>query len=243
MSIEQKPDLVLFAGPVILKEHFESVPWTRPTEVVMVRDGLTSADFRVLGDHEFTDIVRKYTGREPSAFRKIAISAWSKGGSFTDQLLRRPEALQRLDAVVLNDAVFGSKHEGLRAFMDQAVQGKKLLVLTNTNNVASDVISKRARESVEELVGDTASRMDKVSGGELMPEASGGVWKVGDFFWYDYVKSSGVNDISHAAHHDLAADTWSTHLVPYFEDRGNNNMLLAMLGVAAVGAAVVVSRR
>lgn len=244
MALPEKPDLVLFTGPVLLKEHFSDVDWKRRTAIVPVRaDQDISTAYRALGQKGLRHIVKRFTGKDPEDFQKIAIAAWSKGGSLTDAVLRDPESRQQVSAVVLNDALFGSDHAGIAEFLGEAADGEKLLVITNTNNRASANIPKRARESVTDLLDETEVRLTEARSRGKMPEPSGGVWQAGDFFWYDYVQPNGQNDISHAEHHDLAPVTWDAHLAPHL-GRSKFPVFLAMAGAASlIGVAVWKSAR
>lgn len=240
-----KPDLVLFAGPVILKEEFDNVDWKRPTVVEAVHAPADiSSSYRQLGTKSLDEIVSEYVGGTAADYDKIALAAYSKGGSFVDQLLRIRGNRDRVSAVILNDAVFGSQLDGLSSFLQQAAAGEKLMVVTNSNNQASPSLPKRARESVEDMIGpQVGNALVSVDPAPGMLIPSGGVWSLGDFYWYDYVQPNGVNDISHGAHHDLAPETWQAHLAPYL-DRGGAKFLLALASVAAlVGISVWVSRR
>lgn len=241
----KKPDLVLFAGPVIFKEEFSAIPWERPTEVVEVRAPQdVSSSYRELGRQGLAEIVQRFTGKSPADFDQIALTAWSKGGSLVDEVLRNSGDRSRVGAVVLNDALFGSEHTGTHAFLEEAARGEKLLVVTNTNNRASASLPKRARESVEEMIGpQIGEALIAVPPAGEMPRPSGGVWNVGDFFWYDYVQPNGQNDISHAEHHDLAPTTWEAHLVPYFAGSKLPTLLAFAGATALIGTAIWVSRK
>ena len=244
VATEGRPDLVLFVGPVDQRKLRE-VQFERPTEIVTVHaPSDTSASYRTLGAQGLAQVVPALTDKSVNSYRKIAISAFSKGGSFTDEILKDPDTRDRVDAVILNDAVFGSQHSGLQPFLDRAAAGEKLMVVTNTNNRASAALPKRARESVEDLIGsEVGTRLDETAPELGMPTPSGGVWQLGDFFWYDYVKPTGENDISHAAHHDLADETWEAHLVPYFKGVKFPVFLAAAGLTAMIGAIVWLGRK
>lgn len=236
MASEGRPDLVLFVGPVI--EPSRDVEFSRPTDVVVVHAPQdTSASYRALARQGLRNIIPDVTGKSLDSYRKIAISAFSKGGSFTDEVLAGEDLV---DAVILNDAVFGDQHQNLKKFLQRAASGDKLMVITNSNNRASAAVPMRARESVEALIGDEiGEQLESAEPAGNMPIPSGGVWKLRDFFWYDYVDpDTGENDISHLAHHDLAEDTWDAHLVPYF--RGTQfPVLLASAGLTFLLGAVI----
>lgn len=231
-----KPDLVLFVGPVELK-NLTAVKFSRPTEVHMIRTDNTSEAFRNLGRQGLEKVVLSKLRRPLSDFRRVAITAYSKGGSFTDQVLRDPLIQDRVDAVILLDALFGSEHEGLKQFFDRAADGEKLLVVTNSNNQASAGLSKRARESVVDLVGDE-DLGDEPPIGRMPIPAGGVVRNLGDFFWYDYVTAAGQSQIPHGAHHDLGDEVWEAYLSPYFSET-SKFPLLATLGIGvALGTAI-----
>lgn len=242
MAIEGRPDLVLFAGPVETS-RLRNVQFEHPTEVVMVRGPTTAAGFRELAKVGLEELVPRLTGKTLDSYRKVAISAYSKGGSFTDELLRDPQTRSRINAVVLNDAVFGSLHEGLMSFVPLAADRGKLMIITNTNNKASENLPKRARESVEDLLGNQTTRMDNVEAKAPMPDPVGGVWKAGNLFWYDYVHpQTGQNQLTHAQHHDLADETWQAHLVPFFTGLKFNVFLVAAALTTVLAATVWLGR-
>lgn len=228
-------DLVLFVGPVEVR-NLRTIQFEHPTDIIMIRGGNTSDEFRAMARQGLDNIVTKKTGKSLREFRKVAISAYSKGGSFTDEVLRVPAIMDRIDAVILNDAVFGSQHEALREFFTLAASGERLMVITSTNNQASVNLPKRARESVLELIGPDVGSLRQVAPGVSMPVPSGGVWNEGEFYWYDYVKPNGVNDIEHGAHHDLAEDTWEAHLVPFFG--GGSRLMQFFQKTTVIGAAI-----
>lgn len=231
-----KPDLVLFVGPVELA-NLAPVTFSRPTEVAMIRTDNTSAAFRDLGRQGLEKVVLSKVKRPLSDFRRVAITAYSKGGSFTDQVLRDPAMQERVDAVILLDALFGSEHAGLHDFFERAADGEKLMVVTNSNNQASANLAKRARESVVDLVGNDLEHLGDAPTLGRMPRPDGGVQNLGDFFWYDYVTVNGQSQITHAAHHDLGDEVWEAYLSPYFSE--SNFPLLATLGVGiAFGTAI-----
>lgn len=242
--VSEKPDLVLFVGPVDLRQ-LKKVKFDRPTEIVMVHAPFdASSSYRNLGKKGILKVIQDATGKSADEYKKIAISAFSKGGSFTEEVLRDADTRKYyVDAVILNDAVFGSDHEGFQRFLvEEALPGSKLMVVTNSNNRASDTIATRARESVVEMVGDSGYLLNEVEPAGDMPEPSGGVWNKGKFFWYDYVKPTGVNDITHAAHHNLAANTWESHLVSFF--RGIKlPIMLAAVGLLTMFGTIALLKR
>lgn len=222
----EETDLVLFAGPVVLKAEFSDIPWEHPTVVRTVQgsgsgwfsrlaEQLRGRDGRILP----TLLARYAPGIRP---RKIALCAYSAGHGLLNKVFQVREDLARVDACVLNDATFdgfGSRgKDGYVAFGMEAARGKKLMVSTTANT--SDGTHLTGRDSwklVWKRVARATGKRPRRTGVEApMPRPSGGAWRLGSrFYWYDYADASGRSDISHGAHHDLAPETWEAYLAPY----------------------------
>jgi hypothetical protein len=216
-------DLVLFAGPAIADARFNSIPWTRPTSVVVVpclgADCATVAprgtDGRIL-----PALVQKVTGKPIESWDRILLAAFSAGGRLLNEIAQVPADLERVVGLTLHDATFGEVLPGLRAAAGQALLGKKLFVATNTNN-SSPITSLTARQSIERLVlgaqADTGVALQVLSARPPMPAPSGGVSGAGALAWYDYVKpgaaSNTGNDLEHVDHNYLAAKVWEAYAV------------------------------
>jgi hypothetical protein len=246
-------DLVIFAGPVILKPAFQQIPWRTPTHVVAI-PGSGSSYFGRLGQQLrggdgriLPNLLARYASATTRAdWDKVALTAWSAGWGLLNQVFKQEADRREVDACIATDAAFGSGLTGYEAYAADAIDGRSLMVATTTNNSANPAmgILKTARQTWLEIqsnaIGMAGGHPREVGPKPPMPPASGGVWKTGSrLFWYDYVEPNSAagygNDFSHAEHHDLAPLAWEAYLVPLFA--GTPWQLVAGLGLAAAGVA------
>jgi hypothetical protein len=251
-------DLVIFAGPVILRKAFDAIPWRTPTHVVPVVGsgssyfGSLGAQLRDSNGRILPNLLQRYAGGSARAdWDKVALTAWSAGWGLLNQVFKQEADRREVDACIATDASFGSGLTGYEAYAADAAMGRSLMVATTTNNPANYRlgIMKTARDTWVEIQGAASAATGKspreVGPKPPMPPATGGVWRTGSsLYWYDYVAPGSApghgNDFSHAEHHDLAPLAWEAYLVPLFA--GTPWQLVAGLGIAAagvVGAAVV----
>ena len=226
-------DLVIFAGPVIVKPAFREIPWERPTDIVAI-SGSGSSYFGNLGaqlrDEQgriLPSLLRRYAGVERSEIDRLSLTAWSAGWGLLNQVFKDPRDRAEVDACVASDASFGTGLTGYEAYAADAINGDALMVSHTTNNSANPAlgIMKTGRETWVEIqehaIAISGCRCEprEIDARPPMPPASGGVWKTGSrLFWYDYVAPGSPaghgNDFSHAEHHDLAVEAWTAYLVP-----------------------------
>lgn len=256
-------DLVIFAGPVYLKKAFKEIQWKRPTKVAVI-EGAGSSTFVALAEalrdssgRILPTVISKYVGGKRSDYDKLCVSSYSAGWGLWNEVFKRDDDRRDIDACVLADSAFGGMLTGHAKFAADAINGKKLMVATTTNNSANWAkgILKTGRKTWTEIQAHAITtsgchcKPRRISAVHPMPQPSGGLWKTGGgwfdtsgLYWYDYVKPGSPdnqgNDFSHAEHHDLAAPAWQAHVVPYFA--GTDPRMYIGLGAAAVGVGAAI---
>jgi hypothetical protein len=247
-------DLVLFAGPVVLKAAFDRIAWRTDVRVVAIPGtgssyfGSLGVGLRDQGGRVLPNLLRRYAGGGREDFDKVALAAYSAGWGLLNQVCKQEADRREVDALIATDAAFGTGLSGYEAYAADAIQGRGLMVGTSTNNSANWAagIYKTARETWEEIIDGARARAGvyclpkQQSARPPMPEPSGGVWRVGSsLYWYDYVvpgsDANTGNDFTHGEHHDLAPLAWEAYLVPLFaaDWRTYLGALLAAGGLAA----------
>jgi hypothetical protein len=255
-------DLVIFAGPVIVRPEFKAIPWKRPTEIVPIV-GSGSSYFGSLGSQlrdsdgrVIPRLLRNYAGVDRSEVDRLALCAWSAGWGLLNQAFKDERDRRDVDACIASDAAFGTGLTGYESYAADAINGDALMVATTTNNSANPSlgIMKTARETWVEtqqnaigLSGCGCSPRE-VGPRDPMPPASGGVWKTGRaLYWYDYVVPGSAtghgNDFSHAEHHDLAVEAWTAYLVDYPSALPWSKIVGGLLAAAGIGTAAYIWRR
>jgi hypothetical protein len=252
-------DLVIFAGPVILKDFFKSIPWKNETHVVTV-NGAGSTYFSNLADQLrdgngriLPNLLRQYAHVARTDIDHLALCSYSAGWGLLNKVFLVDADRPEIDGVVLSDSAFGTGLHGHEKFAADAMDGKRLMVIHNSNNSANAAmgILKTARSTVLEITeaacaGD-GSRLSQTDVRQPMPVPSGGVWHAGKFFWLDYVKPGSPdnqgNDFTHAEHHDLAAKAWEAYLVPLFAGELLSFPWKPVLGAGAAVAGVATAWR
>jgi hypothetical protein len=252
-----KPDLVIFAGPVIVKPAFKAIQWANPTSVVTV-NGAGSTYFANLADslrdgqgRILPSLLSRYARTTRDQVGHLALCSYSAGWGLLNKVFLVDADRAEVDACVLSDSAFGTGLHGHEAFAADAMDGERLMVGHSSNNSANAAmgIMKTGRSTWQEIIGAaTAASGHSLSQTDVrppMPAPSGGVWNAGKFFWLDYVKPGSAdnqgNDFTHAEHHDLAANAWSAYLVPYFAGKSIGGFPwkpVLGVGVAATGVAV-----
>lgn len=239
-------DLVLFAGPVILRPTFSQVPWKRPTRVVAVQ-GAGSAWFSNLAEQLrgrdgriLPGLLARYApGLRPD---KVVLAAYSAGHGLLNKLLAVPADRADTDAVILNDATFdsfGSKgKEGYVAYGKDAARSSSKLMVSTTANTSdgSYLTGKESWKLVWDRVqAETGLPAYHVGAEEPMPVPSGGAFRIGKhLYWCDYT------DGTHGGQHDLAPATWTAYLVPFLAP--SPWKMIAIAAAIAAGGALVASQ-
>lgn len=262
-----KPDLVLFAGPVVVDKTFSAIPWRRPTVTRLVA-GAGSDYFKTLAaqlkDRDgriLPNLVSRYAGGTIDDYEGIALSSFSAGWGLLNEVAKIPADVNRLTGFVMVDSAFGYKLEGFRQLAGRAaMKADKVVFFSNTNNSANAALGilRTGRETVQEIITgmqeDTGKDLEKLSPRFPMPTPSGGVWGAGSLVWYDYVKPGAAantgNDLTHEQHNYLAAKAWEAYLVPAFSgsvpqvhEGPSSPLVVYALLMLAVGGAMLLALR
>jgi len=249
-------DLVLFAGPVILRDSFKRIDWhgrdVRIVPLVHEDSSYWSARAEQLRDAQgriLPNLVRQYAGVELAQVDQIALAAYSAGHGLLNKVAAVPADRERLSALLLHDATFSGWSDppkaGYVAFGLDAIRGERLMVSTASNSGGTGYLTGRKSWL---LVWDALQRATGRAPHSLAPRSpvpppSGGWWQLGgNLFWGDYVVPGSAdntgNDFTHGQHNDLAAAVWQAYLAPWLSrPRWLGPVLLggaaAALGVAA----------
>jgi hypothetical protein len=226
-------DIVFFAGPVILRDTFKRIDWFgRDVRIVPIQ-GAGSSYFSALAD-QLRDssgrilpaLVRTYAKVELDQVDQIALAAYSAGHGLLNKVADVDADRARLSAMVLSDATFSGFSDppkrGYVAMGSDAARGERLFVSTASNSGGADYLTgRKSWLSVWNAVQATTGRRPRpVVPKAPAPSASGGWWRMGAFYWADYVVPGSAdgagNDYSHAGHHDLAPLIWQAYLAPWF---------------------------
>lgn len=256
-------DLVIYAGPVIIKPAFRDIPWKRETEIVpIVGSGSTyfgtlAGDMRDSTGRMLPNLLRRYAGVDRQDIDKLALCAFSAGWGLLNRLFQNDDDRAEVDACVLSDAAFGTGLHGHAMYATDAMLGRHLMVATTTNNSANPSlgimktgrdtwleIESEAKLSASEETTFRAFEPEQVAPRNPMPPASGGVWRTGKAcYWYDYTAPMAApgtgNDFTHVEHHDLAVEAWTAYLIPYFAGAWLGVPWKVVAGVGAAAAGVV----
>ena len=256
-------DLVIFAGPVIVKPSFKQIPWRRPTTIIpIVGSGSTffanlASQLRDSNGRVLPGLLRRYAGVERSQVDKVAMCSFSAGWGLLNSMFRNEADRREVNACVLSDSAFGAGLHGHAAYAADAILGRCLTVATTTNNSANPQlgIMRTARQTWREIQEEAIEasgchcQPNARKAREPMPAPSGGVWNTGSLlYWYDYVVPGSPDnqgdDFTHVQHHDMAALAWTAYLAPYFNGEGMGEGLIPSwkaavgVGIAATGLGV-----
>lgn len=254
-----KPDLILFAGPAILRAaDMAAIPWTNPTVCKMI-SGTGSDTFQAIAGSMrdgqgriLPNLVKTYAGGTLDDWGGIALASFSAGWGLLNEVAKIPADVDRIVGMTAHDSAFGGSLQGYRSLADRAAsRADKVLVFTNTNNSANAAmgILRTGRETVQEVMlgaqTDTGIPLQQLSPRPPMPTPSGGVWGAGSLVWYDYVKPGSPantgNDLTHEEHNYLAPKVWEAYLVPAFAGSipGTGPKLLDTIGMALLAVSVL----
>lgn len=246
-------DVVVYAGPVVIKSAFKAIQWERPTTIVPIV-GAGSSHFSALADRLrapdgriLPTLIERYVRpKVPGPIDRLALCSYSAGYGLLNKVFRVDADRAVVDACVLSDSAFSSKLDGMSRMAADAMSGHKLMVIANTDNQANPALGLRytSGQAVRKIIAEgqelSGRRLGATEAREPMPLPSGGAYRAGRFYWYDYVAPGSPpnvgNDFSHGQHHDLAADEWQAYLAPYFAGRLGG---LPWWGYAALGAGAV----
>lgn len=252
-------DVVVYAGPVIIKPAFKQIPWKRPTVIIPI-PGAGSSSFSRLADQLrgsdgriLPNLIERYVRPKVPVIDKLALCSYSAGYGLLNKVFRVDADRAEVDACVLSDSAFSSKLDGMSKMAADAMTGRKLMVIANTDNMANIALGIRytSGAAVRKIIGEAQAMSGKTIGTgkprEPMPAPSGGVYRAGRFYWYDYVEPGSApnvgNDFSHGQHHDLAVDEWTAYLSPWFAGQlGFPWWAYVAAGAGAVASFAAISR-
>lgn len=214
-------DLVLFVGPVILRDAFKHIDWYgRDVRIVPCvhedssywserAEQLRDAQGRIL-----PNLVRQYAGVDLAQVDQIALAAFSAGHGLLNKVGAVPADARRLSAMLLHDATFSGFNDppkaGYVAMGRRAMDGDALVVSTTSTASGPGYLSGRDSwlRVWSELMRQTGKRPYEVKPGELA--AMGEWWQLGArLTWCD-------SNLSHVQNHDAAAGVWQQFLAPWF---------------------------
>jgi hypothetical protein len=231
-------DLVLFVGPVILRDSFKRIDWYgRDVRIVPCvhedssywserAEQLRDAQGRIL-----PNLVRAYAGVELGQVDQVALAAFSAGHGLLNKVGAVPADRERLSAMLLHDATFSGFNDppkaGYVAMGRRAIDGSALMV--STTSLGGGVSYATGRDSwlpiwntLQQQTGRAPMR--EFPGPALA--ATGTWWRLGgSCVWGD------LPNVSHVGQHDLAPTVWQQWLAPYLAR-------WRYLGPLLVGAAV-----
>lgn len=123
---------------------------------------------------------------------EVAFMGFSAAHGFLNPLLNNDQDLAEISAVYLMDATFGGGKDGFIKAAKRAAAGDMLLV-SPTSHTGGD---KGFRNEVLEPAG-LSNQIQQTSAVSPMPKPSGGVWRVGDLWYYRFVDGSGGSELPH----------------------------------------------
>lgn len=199
---------------------------------------LKDADGRIL-----PNLLSKYA--KGLDVERVAFVGFSAAHGFLDPFARNDADREATSAYLLFDATFdgfGAKHgkPGYVAFARDAAEGDRLMVTTTANSATWDPVAKKAthltgNESWQLVWADLLAEGYSESEAEprgSMPPADGGVHRIGDLFWYEYVTPEGGSQIQHTEMGKLILPMLEAHLIPYWS--GGRAPFLVIGGAAAL---------
>ena len=248
-------DLVLFAGPVILRQEFSAIRWHGEQVKIVAVEGAGSSYFSALAEQLrdgsgriLPNLIRRYAGAD--TFDQVALCAYSAGHGLLNKVGAVPADRARLSAMVLDDACFSGYGDppkaGYVAFGKEAAWGDKFMVVTASNSSGTGYQTGRvfwltAWNAIRQA---SAMPVQAVAAAPPAPAASGGWWRLGaNLYWGDYVVPGAAdntgNDFSHQGHHDLAPRIWQAYLAPWLgRSRWLGPLLAGSLAAGAVAAGI-----
>jgi len=250
-------DLVLFAGPVILRPEFSAINWHGRSVKIVAVEGAGSTYFSELAEQLrdssgriLPNLMRRYAGSDN--FDQVALTAFSAGHGLLNKVGAVAADRARLSAMVLDDACFSGYSDppkaGYVAFGLDAARGDKLMVVTASNSSGAGYQTGRSSwlQAWRAIEAQSGRMPTSVSAPSPAPPASGGWWRLGgSLYWGDYVKPGSAvntgNDLTHVQHHDLAPAIWQAYLAPWF--RGPSlGIYIAGGALAALAVSLVIPR-
>lgn len=246
---------VVFFLKAMPNQAMRDLPWPKETKLIplspnvsgepngahyaQLAASLKDADGRIL-----PNLLSKYA--KGIDVERVAFVGFSAAHGFLDPYARNDADREATSAYLLFDATFdgfGSKHgkPGYVAFARDAAAGERLMVTTTANSATWDPVAKKAthltgNESWQlvwnDLLAEGWLAADDVGPRGDMPAADGGVHRINDLYWYEYVRADGSSQIAHTEMGKLILPMLSAHLIPYWS--GGRAPFLVIGGAAAL---------
>lgn len=221
-------DVVIFAGPVILKPEFSKIDWFGKDVKIVPVPGAGSENFKRLGmslregynGPILPNLLSKYA-KGIGSIDRVSVCAYSAGHGLVNQLGLNADDLAAVKAVVLDDAAFVWNAKpappGLAAWAARGAQGSSLFVATSSRGKGENY--QNGTDSVA-LIWQNAAKLTGTSPQAIQPNppVTLGSWqKLGvSAYWGD------IPTLTHGEHHDYAVTVWQAYLAPYLAQTPKN---------------------
>jgi hypothetical protein len=246
-------DLILFAGPVVVKEAHRRIDWYGRDVRIVPIEGQGSSTFVNLANSLRKDgrilpsVLAKYAkGLNPD---KIVLASYSAGWGLWNQVAEIDEDRKRVTALCLSDSNFmagdpatgacGNIHNGFVRFARDAMAGDRLMVLASAHTTNGTHLT--GRQSVLCDTRQAGASFRRIEPRSPAPKASGGWWRDGQLYWGDYTATGSAvgqgNDFTHQQHHDLSAPVWQAYVAPWLAGKMQSEINLATVLPVAAGLA------
>ena len=243
-------DLTVWAGPINLAQ----VPGA-------IIPGSKTVNFGCYGDRD--PHCRDVVGQLRAAINqagggKVALGAFSAGGSAYKQLLAHADDRARVMAVHLADATYtattdGAASEGFVLYALDAIDGSKLFIATASDGKNPSVLNpgviyssgvqnlQALRDEIEKRSGRKFKRLDNFFDLKRQPTAA---YKLGNVYLAEY---GGAESIGHG-HTSLAPELWKGVVIPFVQgggasSGGGSSIAPLLVGLGALGGLWWLSRR
>lgn len=212
-------DVIIFAGPIILRPTFYRIDWMGADVEIVPIAGSGSQNFKNMGmglrdgnGRIVPNLIKKYL--KGKTFDRLSICAYSAGHGLVNQLGLNHEDLYSFAAVVLDDAAFiwngNPPTPGLSNWAAKGAVGDGLFVATSSRGKGENYLS--GTDSVN-MIWQEAARLSGTSPvpAQPKPPVTEGTWQqLGvSSYWGD------IPTLTHPQHHDYAPTVWQAYLAPY----------------------------
>lgn len=214
-------DLVLFVGPVILRDSFKRIDWygrdVRIVPCVHEDSSYWSSMAEQLRDGQgriLPNLVRKFAGVELGQVNQVALAAYSAGHGLLNKVGAVPADCRRLSAMLLHDATFSGFNDppkaGYVAMGRRAIAGDALMVSTTSLGGGQTYATGRdSWSSVWNALQRQTGRVPHHEDPGAALRALGTWWRMGNLTWGD------LPNVSHVEQHNLAPEVWQRYLSPW----------------------------
>lgn len=220
-------DLVIFAGPVMLRPDTSKIDWYGDKVAIALIQGSGSENFKKLAlgmkDSQgriLPTILRKYAAGLDSIDR-IALCAYSAGHGLVNQVGLVDEDRAAISACCLSDAAFigntSPTPQGLVNWAADGALGKRLFAATSSLGKGETYLS--GRDSVAKI-WSAASKQSGFAPVPTTPRSpiANGTWqRMGQSaVWGD------IPELTHGQHHDYHPVLWQAYLAAYWAGKFPN---------------------